>query len=230
MLKVLNTAVVLFTAATCVSFAAGLPAHSINGNYMEARTADVYTGPCFANGEAEINGKEAVFGWKINNGSWKGVNIAGLGVVGVVRSQHTLGNVHEPVNPMVAVMIVDSRANGEQRAALQSFAKAQAPELFKNIVQVDYAPINLEIEGGNIHGGGAKLTAGSLATVQTRGMNSGDHVCGNEEVWYPPLKKLEHEMPAYATSNSYTGNALGETWNNHMQRSGFVGTLAIPTE
>jgi len=225
MLKVLAIAVFVFSS---VALAAGLPATGINGNYMEARTADVYTGPCFANGEAEINGKEAVFGWKINNGSWKGVNIAGLGVVGVVRSQHTLGNVHEPVNPMIAVMIVDSRANAEQRAALQSFAKAQAPDLFKNIVQVDYAPVNLEIEGGNIHGGAAKLTAGSLATVQTRGMNAGDHVCGNEEVWYPPLTKLEHAMPAYATSNAYTGNGLGETWNNHMQRSGFVGTFAVP--
>src|SRR5436190_16922209 len=114
MIKALGTVAVVFSAVACVSFAAGLPARSLTGNYMEARTADVYTGPCFANGEAEINGKEAVFGWKINNGSWKGVNIAGLGVVGVVRSQHTLGNVHEPVNPMIAVMIVDSRANAEQ--------------------------------------------------------------------------------------------------------------------
>ena len=37
-------------------------------------------------------------------------------------------------------------------------------------------------------------------------------------------------MPAYATANSYTGSGLGETWNNHMQRSGFVGTFAVPTE
>src|SRR5947209_7392996 len=181
--KVLGIGFAVLAMTASVSFAAGLPAHSINGNYMEARTADVYTGPCFANGEVAINGKEAVFGWKINNGSWQGVNIAGLGVVGVVRSQHTLGDVHEPVNPMVAVMIIDSRADARQRAALQSFAKAQAPDLFKEVVRVDYAPVNLEVEGGNIHGGAAKLTAGSLATVQTRGMNSGDHVCGNEEVW-----------------------------------------------
>ena len=79
----------LFCAAATVSFAAGLPASGVSGNYMEARTADVYTGPCFANGEVEINGKEAVFGWKINNGAWKGVDIAGLGVVGVVRTEYT---------------------------------------------------------------------------------------------------------------------------------------------
>src|SRR5436305_15315540 len=105
-----------------VSFAAGLPGRSITGNYMEARTADTFTGPCFANGEVEMNGKEAVFGWKINNGSWKGVDIAGLGVVGVVRSAHTLGDVHQPINPANAVLIVDSRASAEQREALIGLA------------------------------------------------------------------------------------------------------------
>jgi len=70
--------------AACLSFAAAIPSNNIYGDYVEARTADVYTGPCFANGEVEMNGKEAVFGWKINNGSWKGVNLQGLGIVGVV--------------------------------------------------------------------------------------------------------------------------------------------------
>src|ERR1039458_3035259 len=71
--------VAVLCAATTISFAASLPARGVSGNYMEARTADVYTGPCFANGEVEINGKEAVFGWKIANGAWQGVNLAGLG-------------------------------------------------------------------------------------------------------------------------------------------------------
>ena len=100
---------------------------SVSGNYMEARTADVYTGPCFANGEVDINGKEAVFGWKINNGAWKGVNAAGLGVVGVVSSKYTLGSMNRPDNPATAVLIVDSRATAEQRDALVAFAKSRRP-------------------------------------------------------------------------------------------------------
>src|SRR5690242_3049623 len=117
MLKVMGTAVVLAAAAS-VSFAATtLPARSIHGNYIEARTADVYTGACFANGEAEQAGKEAVFGWKIADGQWRGVDISGLAIVGVVRSEHTLGLSSEPVNPAKAVLIVDSRANAEQRIA-----------------------------------------------------------------------------------------------------------------
>jgi len=102
--------------AVSVSLAAGLPARAIDGNYIEARTADVWTGPCFANGEVEINGKEAVLGWRIEHGGWQGVSLAGFSVVGVIRTEHTLGNVSEPVNPARAVLIVDSRAGDAERA------------------------------------------------------------------------------------------------------------------
>lgn len=230
MLRILGTAVVVFSTAACVSFAAGVPSRSINGNYIEARTADVYTGPCFANGEVEMAGKEAVMGWKINHGDWHGVNIEGLSVVGVLRAEHTLGNTFEKVNPTMAVLIVDSRADAEQRLALQSFAKHMAGDLLKTIVKVDYAPIELTIEGGNIHGGAAKLTAGSLAAIRTRAMAATDHICGNEEIWYPPLTAVQHAMPAYALENSYTGDGLGETWNNRLKRSSFVGTFQVAAE
>jgi hypothetical protein len=229
MLKLLGMAVAV-SAAASISLAAGPPARGVSGNYIEARTADVFTGPCFANGEVEMNGKEAVFGWKINSGAWQGVSLEGLSVVGVVRSVHTLGNVYEPVNPVRAVLIVDSRADAEQRLALQSFAKHMGGALLGNIVQVDYAPIELTIQDGNIHGGAAKLTAGSLAAIQTRAMQATDHTCGNEDVFYPPLTALDHAMPAYALADSYQGDGLGETWSNGPRRSGFLGTFHLASE
>jgi hypothetical protein len=225
MLKAIGVAALSAAASICV--AATVPAGGIHGNYIEARTADVYTGPCFANGEADQVGQEAVFGWKVDTGSWHGVKLAGLSVVAVIRSQHTLGLSSEPVNPAKAVLIVDNRADAEQRLALQSFAKHMGGELLAEVVKVDFAPIDLTIQGGNIHGGAAKLTAGSLAEIQTRAMTAADHICGNEEVWYPPLTKTEHVMPAYALENTYTGDALGETWHNRMKRSGFVGTFQV---
>jgi len=226
---VLSTAVVVLAAAS-ICFADGIPGRGITGNYIEARTADVYTGPCFANGEAEQVGREAVFGWRINDGQWQGVSLAGLSVVGVVRSQHTLGLTTEPVNPAKAVLIVDSRANAEQRLALVSFARHMGGDLLSDVVKVSYAPIELTIEGNNIHSGSAKLTAGSLAEIQTRAMSAADHVCGNEEVWYPPLTSVTHAMPAYTLENDYTGDGLGETWHNRLKRSGFVGIFQVPSE
>ena len=215
-----------FSAAS-LSMAAAIPSRGIDGNYIEARTADVYTGPCFANGEVEMNGREAIFGWKINNGSWHGVDLHGLSVVGVVRTEHTLGDVYNPVNPAKAVLIIDSRANPEQALALRSFAESQAGGLLDHIVKVDYAPIEFTIQNGNIHGGAAKLTAGSLATIQTRALTGADHICGNEDVFYPPLAKLQHAMPAYALADSFAGEGLGETWSSPYRRSGFIGMFQV---
>jgi len=227
-MRLVCTAAIALSAT--VSFAAGLPGRSITCNYMEARSADTYTGPCFANGEVEMNGKEAVFGWKINNGSWKGVNLQGLGIVGVVRSAYTLGDIQRPVNPVNSVLIVDVRATAEQREALVGFAKSQAPDLLKNVVKVSYAPVELAIENNNLHGGAARLTAGSLAEVRTRGLTEADHLCGNEDIFYPPLAKLDHVMPAYALENSYQGEGLNQTWSIRFRRSGFVGTFQAPAE
>ena len=220
-------AAALVCAAASISFAASLPSRSVSGNYIEARTADVYTGPCFANGEIEMAGKEAVLGWKINRGSWQGVDLAGLGVVAVVRSEHTLGSAYEAANPAKAVLIIDERADAAQRLALRDFARHQAGGLLDEIVKIHYAAIELTIENDNIHGGAAHLTAGSLAAIRTRAMAETDHICGNEEVWYPPLAQLDHAMPAYALENSYSGDGLGETWNNRLKRSGFLGTFQV---
>jgi hypothetical protein len=226
-MKTLWTVAALPLVAATLSFAAGLPAGTVSGQYMEARTADVYTGPCFANGEADINGKEAVLGWKINNGSWNGVNIAGLGVVAVLRAQHTLGDVHAGPNSNIAAMIVDSRASEAQREALVAFAKHQAGDLLKNVVKVQYAPVELTVENNDMHHGAARLTAGSLAEIRTRAMTEADHTCGNEDIYYPPLTKLDHVMPAYALENSYQGAGLGETWHSQLRRSSFIGTFSV---
>jgi hypothetical protein len=226
-MKTLCTAAALLLVAAAFSFAAGLPAGNVTGQYMEARTADVFTGPCFANGEADINGKEAVLGWKINNGSWNGVSIAGLGIVAVLRAEHTLGDVHAGPNANIAALIVDSRATEAQRDALVSFAKSQAGDLLKNVVKVQYAPVELTVENNDVHHGAARLTAGSLAEIRTRAMTEADHTCGNEDIYYPPLTKLEHAMPAYALENSYQGGGLGETWNSRLRRSSFIGTFNV---
>ena len=95
---------------------------------------------------------------------------------------------------------------------------------------VDPDSIELTVEHDNIHGGAAKLTAGSLAAIQTRAMVATDHTCGNEDVFYPPLTKLDHAMPAYTLADSYAGSGLGETWSNHYGRSGFLGTFHVPAE
>jgi hypothetical protein len=212
-----------FIAATCM--AAKLPTNNVRGEYLEARTADVYTGPCFANGEVGQTGKLAVMGWHIQQGSLDGVNLDNLSVVGVVRSKDTLGDFALTSNPAKAVIIVDEKATPEQRMALQSFAQRMGGDLLSDVVRVDVQPITFSMQDGNVHTRVASLVAGNLAKVSTRALQDTDQVCHNEGVWYQPLVKLEHAMPAYTTGNAYDGKALGETWSYPEKRGSYVGTF-----
>jgi hypothetical protein len=76
------------------------------------------------------------------------------------------------------------------------------------------------------HHGAAMLRAGRLATVQTRSIGGQDHLCGNEETFYPPLTQLAHSVPAVALTDAYGGPGLGVSWDLHGKRSAFVGTFA----
>ena len=51
---------------------------TVTGEYVEARTAEVFTGGCIMNSEAETMGKQAVLAWKIDRGTVNGVLLAGV--------------------------------------------------------------------------------------------------------------------------------------------------------
>jgi len=218
---------VLSAALSSMAFGAGLEKSQLHGEYLEARTADVYTGPCFANAEVNLMGDLAVFGWRVDKGTFEGVNLDGLGVVGVVKASGTLGDVNSNAYPVKAVLIVDEKAGPEQRMALRKFARRMSGDLLQDVVKVVYAPIDLTVKDDNIHGGVASLKAGALAEIRTRALSNGDHICTNEEVWYRPLTNVDHAMPAYSLANSYQGDGLGTKWRSPEKRSAFIGSFQL---
>lgn len=229
-MKILQGATCSLFLSASLTLAAGLPSHTISGNYMEARTADVYTGPCFANAETEVAGRLAVMGWKVTQGSWDGVDLSGLSVVGVVKAKSTLGDVELKSNPAQSVLIIDSKANPEQRLALASFAKHMSNNLLSDVVRTETQPIDLAIQNNDLHSRNATLTAGDLAKIETRAMTEGDQICHNESVWYQPLSRTSHAMPAYATEHEFEGKGLGTTWSSPDKRSAFVASFSEPSE
>src|SRR4051794_2811234 len=113
-----------------------------NGLYLEARTCDVWTGPCFANADFNIGGKQGVMAWRIERGQAGDVSLDGLSVVAVVSAANTLGL--EQRSPAKAVVIVDSRATEAQREALVRFVQQQAGQLVANVVKVHAQPIKID--------------------------------------------------------------------------------------
>jgi hypothetical protein len=213
------------TTCVCLLAFAALGYGSLRGDYVEARTADIYTGACHANSEVNLVGDLAVFGWRVRSGNWQGVNLDGLSVVAAVKASATLGDRFHTAFPVKSILIVDERANPEQRLALRSFAQRVSKDLLQNIVRVEYQPISLSFEDGNPHTAAATLVAGTLARIETRAIGDGDQICHNEETWYEPLTELDHAMPAYALAHEYRGGGLDTTWSSPYKRSAFVGSF-----
>jgi hypothetical protein len=218
-----------FLAAACFSLlvlATTGKAQQISGDYIETRSADVYTGACVANGEVNLVGDQAILGWMVNKGDWNGVCLDGLGIVAAVKANATLGDPYTNPYPAKAVLIVDERASATQREALINFAKKMGGALFNEVVRVEVAPIKMEIRHDGGHFSNVSLHAGGIAAIETRGLTKLDHLCGNESTFYPPLTETVHAMPAVAELDQYTGNDLGVSWKLSGKRSAFVGSFA----
>ena len=199
---------------------------AMQGDYIEVRSADVYTAACYANSEVGLVGDQAILGWKIHQGDWKGVNLNGLSVVAVVKANATLGDEYLNPYPAKAVLILDERATASQRKALAELAITEGGKLISNVVRVETAALSLEVGEGEQHGS-AKLLAGNLARIETRSLCAGDHLCGNEQVYYPPLTKVSHAMPAYTIQEAFDGKGLGVVWSRADRRSAFIGTFTL---
>jgi hypothetical protein len=209
-------------AVACLIVAAPVQAADVTGKYVEARTCDVWTGPCFANADMNLGGKNAVMAWKVDKGTFGKVSLDGLGVVAVISARDTLGL--EQTGPAQAVLIVDKRANSAQRDALVRLARQQGGQLLKNVVAVQTADVNLTLCDckGNAC---AELKAGPAA-IKTRCIDAQhDKACGNESAYYPPLAQGVKAVPATAVAHSFQGKGLTETWTEADRRGAYVGTF-----
>ena len=210
---------VIFILLPAAALGAGV---QVSGTYVEARTADVYTGPCFANSEVGLVGKEAIMAWRIEEGGWDGVDLSGLSVLAVVRSEATLGDPYAERLGAESILVVDAGANPTQRRALEGFARGMGGELLADVAVSLTAEVEFDVRAN----GAAAVHAGELAALRTRPLDHRDHLCGNETVFYPPLAPTEGAEPGVALEHSWQGEGLGTTWKSPGKRSSFVGRFS----
>jgi hypothetical protein len=208
-----------------VLVAAGpLCAAELSGQYVEARTCDVWTGACFANAEMNLTGHHAVLAWKVDKGSSGSVKLDGLGVVAVVEASDTLGLPQR--GAAKAVLLVDRQADSAQRDALVSMARKLGGKLTENVVAVETAPISIHV-GGCPEGGCAAVNAG-VARIETRCFKAlTDKACGHEDNFYPPLARGVEAKSAFVMDHTYVGKGFGKTWSDAQRRGAYVGTFSV---
>lgn len=200
-------------------------AGKITGEYLEARTCNVYTGPCFANAEMTLAGKEALMAWKVDRGDWNNVKLDGLSAAVIVKAESTLGT--DGVFPMQAgrmqaVILIDDKSTPEQHDALLAFVQDTAKDYTQKVLKVQRVPIELKNDHVSHVG---RFKAGDMAEIETRKLKTSDCTCTNEVVYYLPLTKVENESPAYSLKLSYQGQDLGTRFINRGIRSAFLATF-----
>src|SRR5438477_10439491 len=103
--SLLSVAILMTAIGSALAVSPSAP--TIQGSYLEVRSCDVYTGPCFANAEMNLAGKEGILVWSINHGSWQGTPLNGLSVIAVICTDGTLGDLRYQPRQGKAVLIVD---------------------------------------------------------------------------------------------------------------------------
>ncbi len=209
-------------------------AAEIRGDYVEARTADVFTGPCFSNAEVFIYGNHAVMAWKVTEGSWNGIDLGGLCVAAAVNGTTTFSE--DNPQKATAVLIVDAKASESQRAALIEMARSLGGKRLDHIASVATARMSLKLEDHKDADGEpahathgmpqtprASFWAAGLARIVTRPLDERDHACGNEVIAYQPLSQAVTARPAFTLGHAFDGQGLDNRWDDPNCRSSFVG-------
>jgi hypothetical protein len=211
--------------AAFVFSAAGLAAGGrarVTGEYVEARTAEVFAGGCIMNSEAETMGRQAILAWKIAAGSFEGVALDGLTVAAAVAGDRNLGMREmggEQPSAVKAIITVDARATTAQREALARFARAMSRGLITEVVRVDTAPVRFAASQRQVE----VSVPGSLQLTVKKEMKH-DPSCGAMQ-WFTPFSTLAESAMGVAEAHSFSGQGLGTKWSAPDKRSAFYGTF-----
>jgi len=194
---------------------------SVSGAYVEARTAEVFTGGCVMNSEAETMGKQALLAWKVDRGRFNGIAIDGLSIVAALSGDRNLGMQEMGgEKPSVrSALFVDQRANAAQQLALVAMANELSNGLVGTIVQVTPAPIAFTDHGSEI-----QVSAGP-ASLDVNKHVTHDPTCGAMQ-WFHPLAIVDDATVGVAAEHAFTGSALGTKWSDPNKRSAFFGRFA----
>ena len=194
---------------------------SITGAYVEARTAEVFTGGCIMNGEAATTGREALLAWKVDRGSFQGVALDGLSLVAAVAGDVNLGirEIGGETAHTRAAVFVDARATPAQRAALVAMARQLSNGVVGTIVQLTPTTIQFADDGANF-----RVSADSLRLTVAKELKH-DPTCGGKQ-WFHPFSTVDDAAMGTTAENAFSGASLGTKWSDPNKRSGFFGTFS----
>lgn len=192
-----------------------------SGTYLEARTAEVFTGGCIMNAEAGTSGRQAVLAWKVDKGTFNGVSIDNLTVVAAINGDQNLGirEIGGGKATTKSAVYVDQRATQVQQIALVAMASELSHGLVGTVVKVTPSAIQFADSEDAIN-----VTAGGEAVLQVAKKIDHDVSCGGMQ-WFQPLSSMSSSTLGTAEQHSFMGTSLGTKWSDPHKKSAFFGSF-----
>ena len=211
-------AAILIACAAAIALTSRAENTSIKGDYVEVRTASVFTGACHFNGEVVTAGREAIMAWNFASGQWNGANLGGLKAIAVVSSDENLENTRAARRSEI---ILDNAASHDQKLAILEMLKSRYAATLGEIVSVRSAPIDFKHEGKSYE------VASAEAAINVEAMPN-DLCCRQPSlVWYSPLVQLSGRKVGYTLKAAYLGHEVGDNWERSGENSAFYGSFAF---
>jgi hypothetical protein len=191
----------------------------LQGDYIEARSASVYAGPCHYSNEAVTDGRSATAAWRFTDGTWKGVSLKGLSAVAVISAK---ANLAEDIKTRRSVLYLDSRATPQQTAAMRSLFSEKYGAMLGQVVATRAASTQVSNDGLDYRvrvEGVARLDVNRYPCT---------HCTQDAQIWYQPLAPTQNIIVGKTTRTAFNDKALGLSWDDKQEaNSAFVGTFVL---
>jgi hypothetical protein len=211
-------AAVLIVCLAALAFTSQAEKTSVQGDYVEVRTASVFAGACHFNGEVVTTGRDALMAWNVTSGSWKATDLTGMRAIAIVNSEDNLGN---PKAARRSELILDQSASHDQKVAMLEAIKNRYAAALGDIISVRSAPITFKHEGKTYD------VSASGAAINVEAMPN-DLCCRMPNlVWYDPLVPLSQRKVGYTLKAIYSGHEIGDTWERDGENSAFYGSFSF---
>ena len=207
------------TLILITGFAFATETPTVQGEYIEARSASVYVGACHFGAEYVEGGREATLVWNIQHGSWNNVSLDGLTVVAVVSAKN---NLDIDTETRKSVLYLDPSTTAEQRTAISSMLTTKQADVLGEVVATQTAPIEFTKKDTKYD-----VTVGKVLTLSANRYPCA-HCTQPHQIWYKPLTAIQDAIVGKSEVYQYKDTHLPVKW----QQSGatnnvFVGSFSM---
>ena len=207
------------TLTLVAGFVFATETETVQGEYIEARSASVYVGACHFGAEYVEGGREATAVWNIHEGTWNGVSLNDLVVVAVISAKNNLAI---DTKTRKSVLYVDTNTTPEQRAALKDMLTTKRADVLGEVVATQTAPITFTKNG----------TKYDVTVGKALALSANRYPCAGctqpHQIWYKPLTTIQDAIVGKSEVYRYKDTHLPVMWQQSgTENNVFVGTFSM---